>query len=92
MPTVNENLSHQRAQIRLYAEILSDGTTTQVEVSDRYSDRYFWKSWSRVAPHRVVAVSRRRKGDPRNPELGARLAIARALRSLADEYEKDLFS
>lgn len=81
MPTVNEDLNQEKFNLHLWGHLITDGTTTRVELSG--SDFRFPK---------VTGVSRRRKGDPRNSETGRRIAVARALRALADEYEKGLFS
>lgn len=56
------------------ARILTDGTTTAVLLQDENGETVA-QGWSR-----------RRKGDPRNQEIGTALAAARAFREAADVY------
>lgn len=53
-----------------------DGTTSLVEISDDHGDIV------------GVGVARRRKGDRRDVNLGAALAMARAFQDASDNYAK----
>lgn len=66
--------------------VLSDGTTTTAEVIAT-DHRAFGSS---VSYQVGLGTARRRKGDPRDPDLGARLAIARAFRDAAEHVEKTI--
>ncbi len=72
-------LNHVTSRFNLKVDTYTDGTTTEVLLSLPKSD-----GWS------GRGVSRRRKGDPRNFAVGEDLALARALRSLADTLEKEV--
>jgi hypothetical protein len=66
------------SDLTLKLKVWHDGTNTLADVE--------------TAEGLVVATgeSRRKKGDPRNPDLGEALAIARALRALADAQEGEV--
>jgi hypothetical protein len=63
-------------EINLSVKVFYDGTNTLADVS--HEDGY---GVSRVL---ATGEARRKKGDPRNQELGEALAVARALSDLAD--------
>lgn len=60
---------------------VSDGTETVAEVIQKMHGSWY------VLGH---GTARRRKGDPRNRDLGQRLALARAFRAAAEQIEKDI--
>lgn len=74
-------LDHLIDKMQFKVDAYTDGTTTEVIISDvkaKPDDGYLGRG-----------VSRRRKGDPRRTEVGYDLALARALRNMADAIEKD---
>lgn len=60
--------------------VLSDGTNTSAEILQRGDQG----NWFRLG----YGGARRRKGDRRNRDLGARLATSRALRDAADRIDE----
>ncbi len=75
----NPHISIGETDLELKIEVFTDGTTTSAFL---------------IAPedgpltYQAKGVARRRKGDPRKPEVGETLALSRALRALADRYEQ----
>ncbi|PRH79357.1 hypothetical protein C6N75_09745 [Streptomyces solincola] len=80
-PSVNIELSGNTTQSARIA-VLTDGTssTAEILVENEYGG---FDVMGR-------GVARRRKGDTRQPELGTRLAIGRALKHAASSYEEHL--
>jgi hypothetical protein len=66
-----EDLEFADAELSL--DVFRDGTITKAEIS--FEDVVIGQG-----------IARRRKGDPRNPELGDRLAIARAFSAASSLY------
>lgn len=66
--------------------VLADGTTTSVEIVQ--SDIHPFSG--RVDYSLGSGVARRRKGDPRDPELGIKLAMARAFQNAAEKIVETL--
>lgn len=60
----------------LEARVYRDGTNTLVELVDSADNDYVL----------ATGKARRRKGDPRDPELGAYIALARAFSEMSDRY------
>jgi hypothetical protein len=73
-PSGNTDLSASPDSEVLKVEIISDGTSTVAQLIDPHGD--------------IVGEghARRRKGDPRNQEIGAALAVARACQDAAMYY------
>lgn len=65
---------------------LSDGTVTQVEIVQRIPSDFGSPKWYRVG----LGISKRKKGDRRNADLGMLLAAERAFRDAAEEIHKQL--
>lgn len=73
-------LDHITSTLDLTVETYTDGTTTEVMIVDpENADAYVGRG-----------VARRRKGDPRNVEVGHNVALARALRDMANWIEAGL--
>lgn len=73
------HLERGEETIAFEVEGLTDGTTTEVVVVDPLHPGFAGRG-----------VSRRRKGDPRNSDVGYTIALARALRDMANKVEADL--
>lgn len=74
------NLDHLVGELELQTETFTDGTTTEVLIlNPDDAERYIGRG-----------VARRRKGDPRDLEVGHSLGLARALRDMADKIEASL--
>lgn len=72
-------LEHLVSKMNLKVDTYTDGTITEVFIGPaRDSDTQYGRG-----------VSRRRKGDPRRTEVGHDLALARALRDMADRIEAE---
>lgn len=76
--------THDHEDYRVIA--LSDGTLTQVEIIQRIPSDFGSPKWYRVG----LGTAKRRKGDRRNPDLGALLAAERAFRDAADQIKRQL--
>lgn len=73
------NLDHLTSTLDFEVETFTDGTTTEVHILDPEDATVYLGR----------GVARRRKGDPRNVEVGHTIALARALRDLADTVEAE---
>lgn len=71
-------IDHLVGQMSMQVDTYTDGTTTEVFIIDPEDAT---KALGR-------GVARRRKGDPRDVQVGHELALARALRDMADDIEK----
>lgn len=74
------HLDHLVGELQLDTDTYTDGTTTEVIIRNPEDDTTYIGR----------GVARRRKGDPRNIEVGHTVAMARALRDMADAIEAEL--
>lgn len=74
------HLDHLVGELELDTDTYTDGTTTEVIIRNPENPTTYIGR----------GVARRRKGDPRNVEVGHTVALARALRDMADVLESGL--
>lgn len=74
------HLDHLVGELELETDTYTDGTTTEVVIRNpEDATTYIGRG-----------VARRRKGDPRDIGVGHTIALARALRDMADGIEAEL--